>query len=163
MKKTIFAVLISILALSAFGAGYRVQKVKVLGSLQHKVIYQSTDLKKVRGTNVLKGKLVTQWGTEVFEVVTGYYACNSSNVCKLTEYDRVATYRKCVVRNSKKVECRSRIGGDNYTGDRDIIINESPDRVYDEYDNGRRNGYDDYSEYPERDNGSWEYGDIVLF
>lgn len=164
MKKTVFGILISLMALSAFSAEYRVKKVQTLGPLKHKVIFQSTDLKKIKNSNVLKGKLVTQWGVHVYEIVNGLYSCDKKNVCTLTDYERVATFEKCVVRSPKRVDCKKRIGGSNYTGgdSRDIFINESPDTVYDEYDNGRR-GYDHYSEYPERDNDSWEFGNIVLF
>lgn len=161
MKKTIFAVLVATLALGASASEYRVEKVKVIGSLKHKVIFQSRDLKKVRGSNVLKGKLVSQWGTEVFEVVTGLYTCNTNKFCKLTDFERVATFKSCVVKSKTKVQCSKRIGGDSYSSGNygSEIVFENPDSVSDEYNHGPRSGYDDYSsEFPVRVQG--EYDDV---
>lgn len=145
-------------SISSFANVYRVQKVKTLGSLKHKVIFQSTDLKKIKNSNVLKGKLVSQWGTQVYEVVNGLYACNQNNYCKLTDYERIATFEKCVVK-AKKVSCSKKIGGNSSTaGSDEIIVHDSPDSVYDEYDH-RRN-YDEYSEFPVRVNG--EFDDVTF-
>ncbi|MFP5386214.1 MAG: hypothetical protein ACLGHN_09055 [Bacteriovoracia bacterium] len=161
MKKTLSVILLSLFALSAFSAEYRVQKVKVLGPMKHKVIFQSTDLKKVRGSNVLKGKLVAQWGLHVFEVVTGFYTCNQRNSCKLTDYERVATFEKCIVKSKKRVECRKRLGGNSYSGSNagDVIVYDDPDSVRDDY-NGNRDSYDNYSEFPVRVDG--EFDDVTF-
>lgn len=161
MKKIISIILISMFAFSAFSAEYRVQKVKVLGPMKHKVIFQSSDLKKVRGTNALKGKLVAQWGLHVFEVVTGFYTCNRNSRCKLTDYERVATFEKCEVKSRKKVECRNRLGGGSYTGSNsDVIVYDDPDSVRDDYYGNRNGGYDDYSEFPVRVDG--EFDDVTF-
>lgn len=121
--------------------------------MKNKVIFQSTDLKKVKNTNVLKGKLVSQWGLHVYEVVTGFYACNRTNNCKLTDYERVATFEKCEVK-AKKVSCRKRIGGDSHAANsEEIIIHGSPDSVYDEYDHSRR---DQESDFPVRVEGEFD-------
>lgn len=126
----------------------RLVKVKELGVMKHKVIFQSKDVKQVKNSNVVRGKLVAQWGTQVFEVVTGYYTCNTKNVCKLTDYERVATYEKCVVKNAK-VKCSRKLGGDSYESDaRDVIVNGNPDEVTDSFDNNRTGEYD--TEFPAR-------------
>lgn len=154
--------MIALLSVSSFGAEYRIQKVKTLGPMKHKVIFQSADLKKIKKTNVLKGKLVAQWGVHVYEVVNGLYACDRNNLCKLTDYERVASYEKCVVKSKTKVECRKRLdGGSSSSSDSSVVvINESPDTVSDEYNRGPRSNYDDYSEFPVRVNG--EYDDVTF-
>ena len=60
-------------------ASFSIVKVKELGPMRNKVIFQSLDLKKIKGTSVVKGKLVARWGTQVFEVVEGFYQCNKKN------------------------------------------------------------------------------------
>lgn len=156
--KTILFAMIAVFSVSSFAAEYRIQKVKTLGPMKHKVIFQSADLKKIKKTNVLKGKLVVQWGLHVYEVVNGLYACNKNLLCKLTDYERVATFEKCVVKNKTKVECRKRLDGGSASSSTEIVINESPDTVYDEYNRGPRTNYDETSEFPVRVNG--EYDDV---
>lgn len=158
MKHIILALCLSFVAMSASAANIRVQKVKTLGVMKHKVIFQSTDLKKVRGSKLLKGKIVAQWGTEVFEVATGLYACNKNNYCKLSDYETNATYRKCVINKEKKVQCRGRLGSSSYgNSSGDVISYENPDEVYDEY-NRDRHHYDEVNEFPARVSG--EFDDI---
>lgn len=158
MKHLFLGLCLSFISLNLFAAEVRVQKVKTLGPMKHKVIFQSTDLKKIRGSQLLKGKLVAQWGLHVFEVATGYYACNKNLYCKLTDYDRVDTFEKCVVKKNKKVACRGRLGGGNTQGtSNDEIRYENPDEVYDEY-NRDRHHYDEVNEFPARVGG--EFDDI---
>lgn len=145
--KLIIALILSLLALNAFSAEYRVQKVKHLGIMKNKVIFQGQDLQKIKRTNVLKGKLVVQWGLHVFEVVNGLYACNKNNSCKLTDFERVATFKSCVVKSKTKVECRKKISGDS-SPSQEITVQDDPDRVSDEFANERYN--DEYSEFPVR-------------
>ena len=122
-----------LVSLSSFAAEFKVQKVKTLGAMKHKVIFQSRDLKPVKGTNILKGKIVAQWGLHVYEVVTGLYACNKNLSCKLTDFERIATYQSCKVVESAKVECRKRIAGDSTTISNDgVVISDDPDRIYDD-------------------------------
>lgn len=127
----IFAALLS-LSISSFAAEFKVKKVKTLGDMKHSVIFQSKDLKKVKGTNLLKGKLVAQWGLHVYEVVTGFYACSKDLSCKLTTYERIATFEKCTVVSKTKVECRKRISGDSTVITNDVVVAEDPDSVYDD-------------------------------
>lgn len=159
MQKILFAFLVMAFSFSSFSADYRIQKVKVLGTMKNKVIFQSADLKKIRGQNLLKGKLVAQWGVHVFEVVNGLYSCNKSNYCKLVDYERVATFEKCIVKNKTKVECRKKIVGDSYSGNSngDVIIADDPDSVKDDMHRDRYSN-DEYSEFPVRVNG--EFDDI---
>lgn len=149
--------LIALLSIASVQAGdLKLVKVKELGSMKHKVIFQSADVKKVKKSNMVRGKLVAQWGTRVFEVVDGFYTCNTKNVCKLSDYERVATYESCKVKNNK-VTCSKKLTADSYESDsRDVIINESPDATYDEYDNNRTGEND--SEFPVRIED--EYSDI---
>lgn len=106
---------------------YSIVKVKELGPMKTKVIFQSLDLKKIKGTSVLKGKLVARWGTQVFEVVEGFYQCNKNNVCRLTDYNRIATFESCIVKNNK-VACRNKLASEStWNGSLDIKIDSSPD------------------------------------
>lgn len=164
MKKTNFflLLLIALSSFSAFAAEYRIRKVETLGDMNHRVIFQSRDLKKVKNStqNHLTGKIVIMWGTEVFQVVDGLYLCSAKNFCKLQTYKHVATFRKCVV-NRKKVDCTLPISGRDFTGEsNDVRVFEDPDRVYDEYDNGR-DSWDYSPEFPVRVND--EFDGMVLF
>lgn len=145
----------------AHATDIRVQRVRTLGAMNHKVIFQSKDLKQVRGTNYLAGKLVVQWGTEVFEVVKGIYACNRNLSCRMVDYKHVASFRQCIVKGSK-VACRGQFSGRAYNeGPRsDVVVAENPDAVEDEFGGrGHRNdSYDRYDEFPARVGG--EYDDI---
>jgi len=145
----------------------RVKKVKTIGVMKNKVIFQGTNLKKVRNTNYLQGKIVAQWGTQVFEVLTGYYSCNKKDVCTLAKYETVATFQKCTVSKNKRVRCSRPLGSGSAGADlRGDVTYENPDEVYDEYNNNR-NHYDSYDEFPARDNsGGFDgggYGGGPLF
>ncbi len=141
--------------LESFGAEYRVQKVRTIGGLKNKVIFQSTDLRKVRGKNLLKGKLVAQWGTHVFEVLNAYYACDRRNFCKLDSSTRVATFEKCEVKSPLRVECRKRLIDRGQGGSSpEIIIHDDPDST-DEWQRDPRN---DEEDFPARVDG--EFDDI---
>lgn len=112
-------------------APYSIVKVKELGPMKTKVIFQSLDLKKIKGTSVLKGKLVARWGTHVFEVVEGFYQCNKNNVCRLTDYNRIATFESCLVKNNK-VACKKNLANDvDWTESSDVKIDSSPDSTDD--------------------------------
>lgn len=157
MTKFIAVVLLALFSLTSFAAEYRIQKVKTLGPMKHKVIFQSADLKKLKKTNVLKGKLVVQWGLHVYEVVSGLYACNRNNFCKLTDYQRVMTYEKCTVKSKLKVECRKKLSGDSSGGSREeIVVQDGPDSVN---DGAVRERFDNtYNDFPVRISG--EFDDI---
>jgi hypothetical protein len=159
MIKTLLALMITFVSINSFSAEYRIQKVKVLGPMKHKVIFQSIDLKKIKRSNVLKGKLVIQWGVHVFELVNGLYSCDKRNLCKLSDYERLATFEKCTVKGGKKVECRKRLnGGPSSEGpSSEVIINDVPDSVKDDMHRDSRND-DSESEFPVRING--EFDDI---
>lgn len=157
--KSALLLLVSLFALNSFAADYRVQKVRVLGPMKNKVIFQSKDLKKVKRSNVLKGKLVAQWGTQVFEVVQGLYTCDSKNLCKLSDYERVATFESCVVKNRKKVECRKRLdGGSSSSWDNsanEVVVNDSPDSTDDDLHRDNRRD-DSENEFPARVEGEFD-------
>lgn len=147
-----------VFSLQSQAAELRVKQVKTLGPMKHKVIFQSTNLKKVRNSKYLEGKIVAQWGLYVFEVASGYYSCNNKNVCSLVDYRSVATFEKCTVTKNKRVRCsRPLSGGNDYTGTSGEITYENPDEVYDEYNNNRDH-YDSYDEFPARGNGSFDGG-----
>lgn len=147
----LFTLLITLTSLQALAADYRIRRVDTLGNLQHKVIFQSRDLKKVRGTNALTGQLVLRWGTIRFQIVDGFYTCSAKNFCKLYDYRHVAMFEKCAVKK-KKVECAKPVSGRyDSSSSNDISVYENPDHVYDEYDNGR-DSWDSYPEFPVRIN-----------
>ena len=144
-----------VFAANSFGADITLQKVKVIGPMKNKVIFQSTNIKKVKRSNLLKGTIIAQWGTEVFEVLDGYYSCNTKNVCKLVEHERVATYSLCVVKKTKAV-CSNKISGsDEINSSSDVVIAANPDEVSDLLTNDRN---DEYTEFPVRIED--EYSDI---
>lgn len=159
MKKMSLTVLATLFAASSFAAEYRVQKVKVLGPMKNTVIFQSTDLKKVKKSNVLKGKLVVQWGLHVYEVVNGLYACNAQNVCKLSDFERVASFEKCEVKNKTKVVCSKRLAGSTGSRDAEVTIQDGPDYSNDDYRRERRFD-DEQAEFPVRVPG--EFDDVVI-
>lgn len=155
MKPFLFAILITLTS-TTFAAEYRVQKVKVLGPMKHEVILQSKDLKKIKGSNVLKGKLVIQWGLHAYEVVSGMYVCNAKNFCKLTDYETVSTFEKCVVKPKTKVECRKRTSGERSEGRSGDVIFADPDSVSDEYNSRRPRYEDELNEFPVRINDEFD-------
>jgi len=154
MKKTTFlsALILTLVSFSAFSADYRIRRVETLGDLKHKVIFQSRDLKKVPQTNILTGRLVVMWGVHRYQIVDGYYTCSAKNFCKLYDYKHVAMYEKCVVKK-KKVDCTKLVTRSSYDdgSSNDIRVYEDPDRVYDEFDNGRDH-WDYEPEFPVRIN-----------
>lgn len=139
--------LMALLSLSVATAGeIKLVKVKELGAMKHKVIFQSADVKAIKGSNMVRGKLVAQWGTQVFEVATGFYTCNKNNTCKLTDFERVAMYESCKVKGNK-VSCSKKISGDDSSNDsRDVITTGNPDAIED--GPARDNGVD--TDFPVR-------------
>lgn len=124
----------------------RLVKVTEIGPMKNKIIFQSSDVSKIKNSNMVRGKLIAQWGTQVFEVITGYYQCNKNNVCKLNDYERVATFESCKVKN-KKATCSKKIAGEDSIRDsQDVITQDNPDAREDGYyrDNDRD------SEFPVR-------------
>ena len=138
MKGILSVILVSLVMISTAFAGEKLTltKVKTLGVMKNEVIFQSKNVKKVKGTNVVKGKLVVQWGLHVYEVVTGFYTCNTKNICRLTDYERVATFEKCVVKN-QSVKCTKKIAGDEASSTRDSDIVISPDGLLESETNSR--------------------------
>lgn len=139
--------LMALLSLTVATAGeIKLVKVKELGPMKHKVIFQSTDVKAIKGSNMVRGKLVAQWGTQVFEVATGFYTCNKSNTCRLSDFERVAMYESCKVKGNK-VSCTKKISGDDSSNDsRDVIVSGNPDALED--GPARDNGVD--TDFPVR-------------
>ena len=127
----------------------RLQKVKTIGDLNHKVIFQSSDVKFVKKSNLVKGKIVAMWGLHVYEVANAFYVCNAKNFCKLTEVETVAMYESCSVKNKKAV-CSGKISGEsNISNARDFATSENPDAVGSEF--GERDSNGEYeSEFPVR-------------
>lgn len=155
----VVALFLSLVSISdSMAKEIKLVKVEELGPLKHKVIYQSSNVKSVKGSNDVRGVLVARWGLYVYEVVDGHYSCNDKLVCKLTNYKRIATFESCEVK-AKKVKCSKRLSGDSNTSgyDRDVSVSEDPDAVYNEYDN-QRGGYDSYPEFPIRVTD--EYSDL---
>jgi hypothetical protein len=139
--------LIGLFVVSSLSASeLRLVKVTEIGPMKNKVIFQSSDVSKIKNSNMVRGKLIAQWGTEVFEVITGYYQCNKRNVCKLNDYERVATFESCKIKN-KKATCSKKItGDDSINNSQDVITEENPDSREDGFN--RENDND--SEFPVR-------------
>ena len=116
---------------NAYSSELRLQKVKILGPQKHRVIYQSADVKFIKKSNLVRGKIVAQWGTEVFEVATAFYACNSKKYCKFQDYERVAMYESCVVKKAA-VSCTNKLVNDNDSGSNEIGIGSRPDGISDD-------------------------------
>lgn len=145
----LLVVLVAIVAMSSVSAAeMKIQKVKTIGALKHKVIFQSSDVKAIKNSNVVYGKVVAAWGLHVYEVVNAYYVCSEQLNCKLSEVKNVAMYESCIVKNNKAV-CRKKISGDSTFSSRDVVA-ENPDEVGSEFGD-RNSSYGEYdSEFPVR-------------
>lgn len=141
--------LIGLLAVaSTQAAELKIQKVKTIGDFGHKVVFQSTDVKLVKKSNIVTGKIVAQWGLHVYEVADAYYTCSAKNLCKLSSYSTVGMYESCSVKNKKAV-CFNKISGPSELSDsRDVVVTENPDYAG-EYGNNNSD-YDYNSEFPAR-------------
>lgn len=147
--KLVVALVAMVAMSSVFAADLKIQKVKTIGDLNHKVIFQSKDVKTLKNSNVVYGKVVAAWGVHVYEVANAYYACNDQLACKLSEVKTVAMYESCTVKN-KKVVCRNKISGNSELNSRDVVTAEGPDAVGSEFGD-RDSSYGDYdSEFPVR-------------
>lgn len=141
--------LIGLLAVaSTQAAELKIQKVKTIGDFNHKVLFQSSDVKLVKKSNIVTGKIVAQWGVHVYEVAEAFYTCSAKNVCKLSSYSTIGMYESCKVK-AKKAVCFNKISGPSYISDaRDLVVAENPDSVS---DYGSDNSDYDYSvEFPAR-------------
>jgi hypothetical protein len=141
--------LVAMFAMSSISAAdLKIQKVKTIGDLKHKVIFQSKDLKVLENSNVVYGKIVAAWGVNVYEVANAFYTCNEQLVCKFTKVKNVAMYESCTVKNNKAV-CKNKISGNTYQDSGDVIT-ENPDAVGTEFGD-RDSSYGEYdSEFPVR-------------
>lgn len=158
--KAVFGALLVLLAQSVWAAnGYKIEKVKTIGLLKHKVIFQSPDVVYQKETKTMKGLVVAMWGTERFEVVDATYKCTDKKSCSYVDNKHLAMFRLCTVKE-KEVNCQGRISGnlDSYYA-RDVIVSEGPDAVYDEYGQRRNEDYY-YPEFPVRVED--EYADILF-
>ncbi len=145
--KLVVALVAMVAMSSVFAADVKIQKVKTIGALKHKVIFQSKDVKAIKNSNVVYGKVVAAWGLHVYEVANAYYTCNEQLVCKLSEVKNVAMYESCTVKNNKAV-CKNKISGDSTVSSGDVSV-ENPDAVGSEF--GDRDSYGEYdSEFPVR-------------
>lgn len=145
--KLVVALVAMVAMSSVFAADVKIQKVKTIGALKHKVIFQSKDVKAIKNSNVVYGKVVAAWGLYVYEVANAYYTCNEQLVCKLSEVKNVAMYESCTVKNNKAV-CKNKISGDSTASSGDVSV-ENPDAVGSEF--GDRDSYGEYeSEFPVR-------------
>ena len=141
--------LIGLLAVaSTQAAELKIQKVKTIGVFNHKVLFQSADVKLVKKSNIVTGKIVAQWGVHVYEVADAFYSCSAKNVCKLSSYTTVGMFESCQVK-TKKAVCFNKISGPAEISDaRDLLVTENPDSVS---DFGSDNSSYDYgSEFPAR-------------
>jgi len=146
MKRFLSAIIVAGMMFSANASEeLTLIKVKELGLMKNKVVFQSKKVKKIKGTNVVKGKLIAQWGLHVFEVVQGHYACNTKNICRLTDYERVATFESCTIKN-QTAKCTKKISGDDSSISSDREITVFPDGALDEYDNSSRESIDEVSD-----------------
>lgn len=146
--KLVVALLAMVAVSSVSAADLKLQKVKTIGALKHKVIFQSKDVKALKNSNVVYGKVVAAWGLHVYEVANAYYTCNEQLACKLSEVKNVAMYESCTVKNNKAV-CKNKISGDSSSSNSGDVVVENPDAVGSEY--GSRDSYGEYdSEFPVR-------------
>lgn len=151
MKMLIVLVVMAIVSV-ANAANFKVEKVKTLGDMKHKVIFQSRDISFDKETNLLSTLVVARWGTEVFELAQANFKCSKDLNCKFYSYKTVKMFKSCVVEN-ESVQCEKTISGNDYsTGSYDVVVSENPDEVKGDYDHSRGNGYDYYPEFPVRDN-----------
>lgn len=134
---------------STQAAELKIQKVKTIGDLEHKVLFQSSDVKRVNKSNIVKGKIMAAWGLHVYEVADAFYTCSAKNVCKFSDYQTVAMFESCTVKNKTGI-CFDKIsGGSDLSNSRDFIMTENPDSVGAEFGNAY-NSSDEYSEFPVR-------------
>ena len=163
MKKlTLLTVLLSTFtSLSSFAADYRIRRVETLGTMKDKVIFQSRDLKAIRGSKSLVGQLVLRWGTHRFQIVDGFYTCSPKNFCTIADYKHVAMFEKCVVVKKNKVDCAKPVSG-RYSSNEssDIRVYEDVDSVRDEFGSNGDTWYES-PDFPVH--VSDEFGGIVLF
>lgn len=146
MKRFLPVILVAGLIFSANASeNLTLVKVKELGIMKNKVVFQSNKVKRIKGSNVVKGKLIAQWGIHVFEVVQGLYVCNSKNICRLNDYERIATFESCTIKK-QTAKCNKKISGDDtsISADRDITV--FPDGPLDEYGNNSRESIDEISD-----------------
>ncbi len=154
------ALLLAILSFSAL-AQTPPRLTRVAG---HKVFFQSETLKFIQSTELYRGRLITRWGTQVFQVHDAYYACGPRR-CKLQETKARAFFTSCKL-TATGAACRDRIRPASHVSEGDDY--RSPgywERWADDGDHHRDIGgwYSD-SDFPERGHGSdWETGGIVLF
>lgn len=151
--KTILGLVFLCVLGSANASELKLQKVKFLGAMKNKVIFQSTDVKAVKKSNIVRGKIVAQWGADVFEVATAFYTCNTKSFCKFVEFERLAMYESCVVKKNS-VSCSKKIAGDPANDSRDVFVGGNPDAVID----GTESTNDDSNEFPARIED--EYSDL---
>lgn len=135
----------------------KIKKISELGPMNHKVIFQSENLKPTKKKNEFTGLVVLKWGVYVFETVSATYKCSQKNICSITSYERVQTFESCVVKNNK-VKCSKPLTDSSSSSDDSERENDStsPDLIVDEFDNDRSDSSD--SDFPER--SSDEYGDL---
>lgn len=135
----------------------KVEEVKTLGLMKHKVIFQERILKKVKGEKIYSGKLIARWGTQVYELVEGFYSCDLKKSCELVEYERIATFESCVV-EGERAECHTVISRDTYSSSSDYDdstvgvsfgeVDEFPSRsrISDRDYDGEQRSYDEYDD-----------------
>ncbi len=141
---------------------YQIKKVKTVGVMNTKVIYQSSKLFTNKSTNALSGIMVLKWGTQVFEIVKGNYICDQNKQCRYTSHKRLSSYEKCEVYSKiDSVYCWAKIEQSTGNIDPDLVVDDRPDAIDDTYYRNAETGihYDDnYPEFPARIRG--EFDDI---
>lgn len=134
----------------------KIKKVKELGPMKHRVIFQSENLKPTKRKNEYTGLVVLRWGVYVYEAISAKYRCSSDNLCSIVSYERLQTFENCSVKNNK-VKCIKPLSGSSDSSDDSVETDtSSPDLVVDEFDNDRRDSSE--SDFPERSSG--EYDDL---
>lgn len=113
LKQAIFSAVLYFLVGSganAFDSQFQIQKLATIGPLQHPVIFQSRDLRPLRGSaGLLTGHLVARWGVHVYEVGSVTYDC-SSGICKVKNYARRSTFESCGLNSRQQMICKGQLG-----------------------------------------------------
>lgn len=147
MKSVLF---FAILASSLLSQAYTLQPVKKVGSAQRPVVFVSQNVRSA-GKNhigpVAQTRMITQWGTRVFQVGTAYYQCKPQNkTCQFIQFDAKAAYEKCVIKKNQ-ARCYGKINGTSGPGS----ASSSGSTWYDNADFPQRPGNaNDIEEYPGR-------------
>lgn len=141
----------------------KLQKLKTINSLGHPVVFQSQDLHYSKSTGAVYGKVISQWGLQVFEVGVVSYKCKESTdtlSCKAVGYQRRAMFEKCVVRGDKAVCSNKIIGSETESSVQpDFKADDLVDSVKDQM---HRDQKDENDEFPARDSDNVDSVEVLF-